>query len=750
MRAKWFCLAVLLLVIGCEQAEVGGELPAFPFDETIAEAEFSRQLKINREGLFKGSTDDIRIDAATVMLFSEDPLARKILLDALRQSENLGARVAVCKALSQARAEQKVVADKEDFIVPLFDILTTEVDDSAKFAAEAMLIFEYDQISKPLEGMVTDPSLPIEARLNAIYALRLQPDMRAIFKLIDRLDDSDEQVAAEAEKALRFLGTPIGKDAEAREQIRSELKRRGRDEFFRDLLIRQEAKMRDLQAERDRWREQYLAASGRIYDGISDDAARGAFLAERLASSEAAVRLWALEKVSQWRVGTKSRLPAELGPLLVNLISDPDRNVRLKAARLLSLMGELDSAQRLLEQLEVEQNDEIKTELFVALGWACYYAFLPNSEIRVPEEIRKRTLGWATKYLLDEQIEKAQKGAEVVKKLLEQDGLNSAEVDRYLGLLAKRYKQERGRADGSLRGELLSAMAGLCAQSVYRAEAAKIFKPLFEEALRDEANLVREAAVDGLIYIDKARAVKILRKDFVNDSSIAVRKKLIDLAGEVGGQEDLVWLAEKVGSTAESEPAWQAMMKIFKGSDAAVLEEWIGRLESQGAKAKLSDEQKISFLEMAERKAVAENRADMLKGVRERLARLYAKSGRFEQAAEYFGMLRQVAGSAEEKEAILAELLNVYLRWPNVEAARQLVDNCLLEKDLGPNNVIVLSIENYFAEPPVASNPSAILEVLGEIRVTDGRPMWAEQLQRWRRRFGQAQDDAAKSTAGGN
>ncbi len=749
MRAKWFCLTILLVVIGCEKAQVGPEKPAFPIDETIAEAEFSRQLKINREGLFKGSTDQIRIDAATVMLFSEDPLARKILLDALRQSENLGARVAVCKALSQARAEQKNVANKEDFITPLFDILATEVDDSAKFAAEAMLIFEYDQISKPLEGMVTDPSLPIEARLNGIYALRLQPDMRAIFKLIDRLDDSDEQVAAEAEKALRFLGTPIGKDAEAREQIRSELKRRGRDEFFRDLLIRQEAKMRDIQAERDRWREQYLSASGRIYDGLSDDAARGAFLAERLASSEAAVRLWALEKVSQWRVGTKSRLPAELGPLLVNLISDPDRNVRLKTARLLSLMGELDSAQRLLEQLEVEQNDEIKTELFVALGWACYYAFLPNSEIRVAEDVRKQTLQWATKYLLDENTEKARKGAEVIKKLLEQNGLTSAEVDRYLGLLAKRYRQETGRAESSLRGELLSAMAGLCAQSVYRAEAAKIFRPLFEEALRDEANLVREAAVDGLIYIDKARAVKILRKDFVNDSSVAVRKKLIDLAGEVGGQEDLVWLAEKVGSTAESEPAWQAMLKIFKGSDAAVLEEWTGRLDSQNVNPKLSDEQRISLLELAERKAVAENRADMLKSVRERLARLYAKSGKFEQAAEYLGMLRQVARSAEEKEAILAELLDVYLRWPNVEAARQLVDNCLLEKDLGPNNVIVLSIEKYFAEPPAASDPRAILEVLVEIRASDGRPMWAEQLQRWRRRFGQTEGEAT-SEVGSN
>src|SRR3972149_10000922 len=109
------------------------------------------------------------------MLFNEDPLARKILLDVLKQSENIPARVAVCKALSQARADQKIVVNSEDFIPPLFDILKTDFGESAKFAAEAILIFDYDQISEPLEGMVTNTSMPLKAKLNAIYVLRLQP-----------------------------------------------------------------------------------------------------------------------------------------------------------------------------------------------------------------------------------------------------------------------------------------------------------------------------------------------------------------------------------------------------------------------------------------------------------------------------------------------------------------------------------------------------------------------------------------------
>jgi len=729
---------MLLFVIGCEQADVGRRQSALPVDEAIAEAELGKQLKINRDALFKGSSEQIRIDAAAVMLFSEDPLARKILLDALKQSENIAARMAVCKALSQARAEQKPIKHKENFIPPLFYILNTEVDASAKLAAEAILIFEYEQISKPLERMVADPSLLVRARLNAIYALRLQPDMRAIFKLIELLDDSEKQVAAEAERALRSLGKPIGKDAEARKQITSELKRKGRDEFFRDLLIRQEAKMRELKKESDLWQQRYLQSLEQVYGGISDDKARGEFLAVYLGTSEDVLKLWALEKVHRWRLGTKSKLSTELGPILINLISDQDNDVRLKTAKLLSLMGGMNSAEKLLQQLEVEQNDEVRMELFVALGGACYYAFLPDSEFKILPEIRKQALKWAVKYLSEQEPRKTQKGAEVIKKLLEQNGLTSGEVDKYLGSLVKRYRQEKDRVGGALRGELLSAMAGLCAQSVYKAESAKLFKPLFEKALRDDTDLVREAAVDGLIYIDRARALKVLRKDFVNDSSIVVRKKLIELASEVGGQDDLVWLAEKVGSTAESEPAWQAMLKIFKRSDAALLNEWIGKFDSQRSQGRLSNDQKLSVLEIAERKAVGENKLKMLTNIRKKLAGFYSKSGEFERAAEYLGMLRQSARNAEQKEAILGDLLGVYLRWPNIEAATQLVDNCLLEKDLEPNNVIVLSIDNYLADLPSAAEPYAVLRALAKIKTVEARPMWAQHVERWTKYLGHA------------
>jgi HEAT repeat protein len=556
------------------------------------------------------------------------------------------------------------------------------------------------------------------------------------------VDDNEKLISAEAEKALRSLGMPVGESYWARQINISELQDKGRDEFLREWINRQGTQMSQLIMEVKSWQDRYLSALDKMYNGISDDAARGQFLDKYLRDTEAAVRLWALEKVRQWRVapGT-SKLPTKLEPILVNLISDQDTAVRLKTAKLLSLMGELNSAQRLLAQLEAEQNEEVKTELFVALGGACYYAFLPDSPVKIPNETRTKTLEWAVKYLSGQDPKGAETGAEVMKKLLEQDGLEPEEVDRHLGLLAERYNREQNKPNGALRGELLSTMASMCAQgSACKAKAAKLFKPLFEAALRDEADFVREAAVAGLIHIDETNALKILRNGFVNDPSSKVREKLIDLAGKIGGREDLTWLAEKIGSNSESKLAWQAMLKIFDSSDASVLDNWTDKFTSQNNKTKLSDEQKIAFLEMADGKAVSENKPTMLKKVREMLAELYYQIGQYERAADYSGRLYEAAPTTKEKELILPDLLDAYLRWPNAELAAKLIQNRLLAEDLDPNDVVIRSIDNYLSKPPAGADPNAVLQaVITKIKLTRNRPKWTEQKERWADRLGKAQ-----------
>jgi len=748
MSARRLYAVILLLAIVCQKVGVGQEQPTLPAKEPTAETKPDEQLDINKNALLQGPSEEIRTKAAAVMLFSENPLARKILLDTLKQSENAPARMAVCKALSQARLAQKPLQNEGDFVEPLISILSTNEDTATtRLAAEATLMFEYELIQKQLEEMLSNTALPAQVRLNAMYVLKLYPDIRAAIRLIVLVDDPDSKVAAAAQKALDSLGIPVGKDPETRKQDIDRLQSQGPVAFLRKRLIRLETELRNLDTEMKSWQNRYLSELSKRYDSISDEAVKTDFLAEQLGSSDPAVKLWALERVYQSRVGSPSKttLPAKLGPILISLISDQNRSVRLRTAELLSLMGELNSAEKLLEQLESEKDDEVKTKIFVALGVAVSSASIsPNPPVKISPEIRDRTLTWAARFLSEADPQKVQKGAEVIKKLLEQNGLTSDQIAKHLGLLAEKYRRQKTKTDGALRGELLSAMASLCAQrSICRAEAAKIYKPLFEEALKDEGtDLARQAAVDGLINIDRVTALSRLRKDFVNDPSSIVRKKLMDLAGEVGGQEDLAWLADKIGATGEDQPAWQAMLKIFKRLGVDALSEWVAKISSDSSQNKTSVEQRISFLEIAEQKALAENKPAVLTNVRAKLAGLYRRGGQFEQVAKYLEFVRESAKTAEEKQAILPDLLDAYLRWPKIDRAAKLVENCLLERDLDANSSVVRSIDDYLSNPPAGADINAVMQAIFEIEIKNprSRPMWLEQLKRWVERLGKAAD----------
>ena len=203
----------------------------------------------------------------------------------------------------------------------------------------------------------------------------------------------------------------------------------------------------------------------------------------------------------------------------------------------------------------------------------------------------------------------------------------------------------------------------------------------------------------------------------------------------MGSKEDLPWLAEKIGSKDESEPAWQAMLKIFNSSDTSVLNEWTEVFISQNGQSKFSNEQKIAFLEIAERKAVSENKPEILKDIREKLASLYIQLGQFERAADYLGKLYEAAKTKKEKEEILPNLLYVYLRWPKMDAAAKLIENRLLEKDLSPDSAIVRVIEDYLNNPLPGAEPQAALKILFEIKVSEKRPMWQRQLKQWNERL---------------
>jgi HEAT repeat protein len=750
MNAPRIHVLLSLLIVCClpggslrvEQQAIGAqEMPSV--DVTNPDAAMDTQLRINKTTLLENKSDKNRIDAATLLLFSENPAAREIVLDVLRRTDNPLARAAVCKALNPARVGLKPLKNKDDFVKPLVAILTSEEDPMiAKPAAEATLLFGYSQVQQDLEKAATDRSLSVNVRMNVIYALKWHPDTQAVAKLINLLDSPDPPIVETARAALVSVGTPVSQDAAAQRQMLTELQQRGAEAFLRERLGRQETRVRELETDLSDWQKRYLASLSDLHDSYPDDVAKNGFLARQLNSAEIVVRSWALDKLQEQRNAKGTLKLSELEPILSNLISDPSRQVRLKTARVLALMGELNTSKPLLDQLKVEQDEQAKREILVALGEACYAGSMAAAGHKVPEEVRKETLDWAVKFLSDTDSEKVRCGAAVIGKLLEQDGLKPEDVDRYLKVLATRYVQSEPGADPGVRGYLLGAMARLCAtRSTCREQAVKLYAGLFEQALADKAEVVRQNAVDGCINVDKPGALRKLRENMTTDSSIAIRQKLVDLAGEIGGSQELDLLAEKVGVAGEGEAVWKAMLKIFKRSDLAVLASWAVKIDVLAAAGKAAIEQRIAFFTLVEQRAQSENGPDLLKGARMSLAQLYVASNNLKQASECLNTLLSAAVGEEEKQQLQSQLLRVYLGLASMDQASDLVSKCLSAKglDLSSEGFLVRAIEDYLNNP-ATTDPGVLLGVLQQVKVRDPETLraWRALLNRWSERFAKA------------
>ncbi|MBP8304108.1 MAG: hypothetical protein KBE04_08275 [Phycisphaerae bacterium] len=480
------------LITGFLICRTGGAAVAQDRAAAVEEAKLDPQLEVNREVLLnKGSTERNRINAASLMLFNPDPVARKILLECLAQSENPGTQVAICRALGQSRTDTRPVTNPEDFIQPLLRILAGQDQAAARLAAEAALIFGYDTIGTSMEKLARDRAIAVGGRLNAIYALKLQPDKRAAITLVALVDDPDEHVAAQAMDALHAIGIPVGKDPEARGQIIYELQRKSKEEFLRDWLVRQEERMREEREQAKTWRDLFLRMLDQYYGLLPDDAERGRVVAEQLKARQNELKLWALNKLYLWRVEGAGRpglpLLAGIEPTLVSLISDGDRDVRLETAKLLTLMGQISPPDRLLAQLDVEQDGEVKTKLFRALGPVWDFALLPESGVAVSPEVRTRTLDWAARFLAEPDPDKSRDGAEIMQKLMMTEKSGLKDVDQYLELLEQRFRQTAA-TDATLRSDLVRVMGALCSErSACRERARARFDPVFELARGDES-----------------------------------------------------------------------------------------------------------------------------------------------------------------------------------------------------------------------------------------------------------------------
>jgi tetratricopeptide (TPR) repeat protein len=159
------------------------------------------------------------------------------------------------------------------------------------------------------------------------------------------------------------------------------------------------------------------------------------------------------------------------------------------------------------------------------------------------------------------------------------------------------------------------------------------------------------------------------------------------------------------------------------------------------AAGKITPEQQIAFLAVAERRAQAESQADLLREIQGSLADLYIAVGNLKQASEYLRGLIAGGATGPELARLQGQLLTVYLGLGNIEEACGLLGNYLSAKDLdlSPEGAVARCVETYLSNPNTA-NPAGVLQSLAQIPVSDPRALqaWQTLLGRWTERYAKA------------
>ncbi|MCH8194332.1 MAG: hypothetical protein IIA65_10010, partial [Planctomycetes bacterium] len=221
-----------------------------------------------------------------------------------------------------------------------------------------------------------------------------------------------------------------------------------------------------------------------------------------------------------------------------------------------------------------------------------------------------------------------------------------------------------------------------------------------------------------------------LRRDFANDSSAKIRGRLIALAEELGGPEDVPWLIPKLGTNGEAEAAFRTLLTIISRSDVALLEDqWFAELLATRNQKKLSDSQWRSLLEQAER--MAEGRREFLQRIYREWTILLSRGGSLTDQVAYWEKLVE-STPAEWGDEDSATLLGIYIRLGRVDASVGILRNLLIEGDLSPNGPIAGVLSGFFSQPgPDGRFAKTVSAVVANVTVSEERPVWDAQKKRW-------------------
>lgn len=456
---------------------------------------------LSHDMLEPGPNQDGRDAAARRLLAIGTSEAKNAVQAALRDPGNNPARLAAARAVADD------MSPDAEFIDPLFVLLEPDVPKPLTDAAVAALgNFKLEpDVSRRLIDLCK-PVKPEAQRLVAIRALSAQIEKTAAQQLVLLTQDPSPAVASAATEGVRvFASQPVDSPADWWKSMAAVAD----DRFRLEMLAARNAHSEN-EARRGEDTYQELRRSVLAAITTAPREQRGDVLLKFLRSPREAVRLIAIAQTYEF--ATTGDVPDMVRPAIRDLVSDPDADIRLGAAKTITALNDGDAFNTIARQVAVEPDPRVRAELARGMGPMAQLEALP-------------LLRWLLDDTSTPVVTAASSSiARLAPLAAQQDPAGAAE----LAIRLQAVLQTR-KTDPRIRESLLEALVPLKQQSMLSTFAA-----ILTANNPREPETVRRLACAGLGMIGMSQTASILvdaMRDM--DGSAAVRGEAARAIGMV-------------------------------------------------------------------------------------------------------------------------------------------------------------------------------------------------------------------------
>ena len=234
---------------------------------------------------------------------------------------------------------------------------------------------------------------------------------------------------------------------------------------------------------------------------------------------------------------------------------------------------------------------------------------------------------------------------------------------------------------------------------------------------RRQAPVVGEAACSG---------------EPLDTADATIQEVLLDLAGQVGTQEDLEWIGPRVLKNGTSDSAWSAFRMICQRQSADVNMVWVRWLMDQHAPS----DRIRQLLELSEQKAQTENNTALLEEIWLQLLKIYRENNDYQQILEVGKRIRESSANSGIIAAAHPYLLKAALNTQQWDQVALTFDESLEKVDLDPVNPLVIMVDEYLRSGDISEDlKKSLLNRLIKTKVNPNRPKWNEIVTLWQKQI---------------